>query len=96
MTHEELKAKALANAKVKSEYEGLASEFALLRAVLLARQNSGLSQEDIAVKMGTDTSAIRRLESALINGKKLPSLAKIKQYAEALNCHLEIRLVHNE
>jgi hypothetical protein len=46
--------------------------------------------------MGTDTSAIRRLESALINGKKLPSLAKIKQYAEALNCHLEIRLVHNE
>jgi transcriptional regulator with XRE-family HTH domain len=96
MTHEELKAKAFSDAKVKQEYEGLESEFALLRAVLVARQNSGLSQEDIAERMGMKTSAIRQLESALINGKQFPSLARIKKYAEALNCHLEIRLIHNE
>lgn len=35
MTHEELKAKAFFNAKVKQEYESLESEFALLRAVLM-------------------------------------------------------------
>jgi ribosome-binding protein aMBF1 (putative translation factor) len=96
MTHEELKARALANAKVKVEYEILEPEFALLRAVLLARQQSGLSQGEIAEKMGMRPSAIRQLESALINGDKLPSLTRIKKYAEALNCHLEIRLVHNE
>lgn len=96
MTHEELKAKALANAKVKNEYDELESEFDLLRTVLLARQHSGLSQEEIAAKMRIKTSAIRQLESALINGKHLPSLARIKKYAEAVNCHLEIRLVHNE
>jgi cytoskeletal protein RodZ len=96
MTHEELKAKAFSNVKVKQEYENLESEFALLRVVLLARQNSGLSQEDIAEKMGMKTSAIRQLESDLINGKQFPYLARIKKYAEALNCHLEIRLVHNK
>ncbi|NOQ94412.1 MAG: transcriptional regulator, partial [Methylophaga sp.] len=37
MTHEELKAKALSNPKVKEEYDNLAPEFSLLRGMLLAR-----------------------------------------------------------
>ena len=40
MTHEELKAKALANPDVKAEYDALAS---LLREMLLARKSAGLS-----------------------------------------------------
>lgn len=78
MTHEELKAKAFSNVKVKQEYESLKSEFALLRAVLLARQNSGLSQEDIAEKMGMKTSAIRQLESALINANSFRLWRELK------------------
>jgi len=96
MTHEELKAKALSNQKVKDEYDNLAPEFSLLRGMLLARENSGLSQAEIALRMGTKAPAITRLESSLTSGKHSPSLATIKKYAEAVNCHLEIKLVHNQ
>ena len=95
MTHEELKAKALSNPKVKDEYDGLAPEFSLLRGMLLARENSGLSQAEIALRMGTKAPAITRLESSLTSGKHSPSLATLKKYAEAVNCHIEIKLVHN-
>jgi ribosome-binding protein aMBF1 (putative translation factor) len=95
MTHEELKAKALSNQKVKEAYDALAPEFSLLRGMLLARENSGLSQAEIASRMGTKAPAITRLEASLTSGKHSPSLATLKKYAEAVNCHLEIKLVHN-
>ena len=96
MTHEELKAKALANTAVKAEYDALAPEFSLLKGMLLARKEAGLSQVEIASLMGTKPPAITRLESSLSSGKHSPSLATIKKYAEAVNCHVEIKLVHNE
>ena len=95
MTHEELKAKALANPDVKAEYDALAPEFNLLREMLLARKNAGLSQAEIAIKMGTKAPAVTRLESSLTSGNHSPSLATIKKYAEAVNCHVEIKLIHN-
>mgnify|MGYP000364856780 FL=1 len=95
MTHEELKAKALSNQKVKAEYDSLAPEFALLREMLLARKNAGLSQAEIASRMGTKAPAITRLESSLASGKHSPSLATIKKYAEAVDCHVEVKLIHN-
>ena len=63
--------------------------------MLLARENSGLSQAEIASRMGTKAPAITRLESSLTSGKHSPSLATLKKYAEAVDCHLEIKLVHN-
>ena len=95
MTHKELKAKALANPDVKAEYDALAPEFSLLREMLLARKSAGLSQAEIAIKMGTKAPAVTRLESSLTSGNHSPSLATIKKYAEAVNCHVEIKLVHN-
>lgn len=95
MTHEELKAKALSNAAVKAEYDALSPEFSLLREMLLARKEAGLTQVEIASLMGTKPPAITRLESSLSSGKHSPSLATIKKYAEAVNCHVEIKLVHN-
>jgi len=95
MTHEELKAKALSKSSVHTEYNALEPEFSMLKEMLLAREQLGLTQADIAQKMGIKTSAITRLESSLMTGKQLPSLTKIKQYADALNCHVEIKLVHN-
>ena len=92
MTHEELKAKALASPNVKAEYDALAPEFNLLREMLLARKSAGLSQAEIAIKMGTKAPAITRLESSLTSGNHSPSLATIKKYAEAVNCHVEIKL----
>ncbi len=95
MKHDELKKKALDIQNVKAEYEALEPEFTFLRAILSARQKSGLTQADIAERMGTKPPAITRLESSLTSGKHSPSLATLKKYAQALGYHLEIRLVQN-
>lgn len=95
MTHNELKNKALKKISVKKEYEKLEPEFTLLKEMLRARNKAGLSQAQVAEIMGTKSPSITRLESSLSSGKHSPSLATIKKYAEALNCRLEIKIVHN-
>lgn len=95
MTHEKLKNKALKKAAVKKEYDKLEPEFTLLREMLRARNKAGLSQAEVAQKMGTKSTAITRLESSLSSGKHSPSLATIKKYLEALDCRLEIKITHN-
>jgi len=94
MNHKQLKEQALDNELVREEYESLKPEFNLLREMLKARQGAGLSQADIAERMGTKAPAVTRLESSLTSGRHSPSIATLKKYAEAVNCHLEIKLVH--
>lgn len=95
MRHEELKAKALSREPVRSEFDALKPEFTLLHEMLVARQKVGLSQAEVAELMGTKPPAVTRLESSLSSGRHSPSIATLKKYAEAVNCHLEIKLVHN-
>ena len=96
MTHSELKEKALQKKGVKAAYDALEPEFTLLRELLKARQRAGMSQADIAKKMGTKPPAVTRLESSLTSGKHSPSISTLKKYAHALGCRLEIKLVHNQ
>ncbi|MDW7774639.1 MAG: helix-turn-helix transcriptional regulator [Desulfobulbaceae bacterium] len=95
MKHSELKKEALNKKNVKAAYEALEPEFSLLRELLKARQRAGLSQAEIAKRMGTKAPAVTRLESSLTSGKHSPSIATLKKYAQALGCHLEIKLVTN-
>ncbi len=95
MTHKKLKAEALKRKSVREEYDRLEPEFTLLKEMLKARNKAGLSQAQIAEKMGTKSPAITRLESSLTSGKHSPSLATIKKYLEAINCRLEIKIIHN-
>ena len=91
LTHKQMRAKALARADVKSEFEGMAAEFALLDEFLKARAAQGLTQAEVAQKIGTTQSAVARMESG--KGKHSPSLATLSRYADALECRLEVRLV---
>ncbi|MHC4873274.1 MAG: helix-turn-helix domain-containing protein [Planctomycetota bacterium] len=93
MTHKQLKQKALSNKDVKREYEELSVEFSLLRQFLAQRKKAGLTQKDIAEKMGTKATAVTRLESSLASGSHSPSLATLEKYAHAIGCHLTIKLV---
>ena len=93
--HEELKNKALEKSSVKKEYLELEPEFSLLKEMLKARKEAGLSQAQIAERMGTKPPSIARLEASLSSGKPSPSLSTIKKYAKALGYNLEIKLVHN-
>ena len=74
----------------RKAYKALGEEYTLIREMLAARSMLGLTQEAVAVLMGTTKSAISRLETA---GKHTPSLATLKKYAKAVGCRLEIRLV---
>ena len=91
LTHKQLRAKALGRAEVKAEYENQSGDFALLDEFLKARAAQGLTQAQVAEKIGTTQSAVARMESG--SGKHSPSLATLTRYAEALGCKLEVRLI---
>ena len=83
--------RALARPGVKAAYDGLAEEFAFLDEVLKARAESGLTQAEVAERIGTTQSAVARLESAA--PKHSPSIATLQKYAKALGYRVEVRLV---
>lgn len=91
ITHKELKELALKRVDVKMEYDRLDEEFAFLDEFLKARTAAGVTQTEIAERIGTTQSAIARLETG--SGKHSPSLSTLRKYAHALNCRLELRLV---
>lgn len=95
MKHTDLKKQALRKRGVRAEYEALGPEFELLRQMLGARTKAGLSQADVATRMGTQAPAITRLESALGSGKHSPSIDTLKRYAAAVGCELQVRLVRS-
>lgn len=94
MNHKQLKEKALSKKDVKKEYDELSVEFGLLRQLLAARKKAGLTQADIAERMGTKATAITRLETSLASGLHSPSISTLEKYAQALNCSLSIKLKH--
>lgn len=73
----------------KAEYDRLQPEFEVIRTIIRARIDNGITQKELAKKMKTKQSVISRLES----GKANPSVAFLKKLAEALNSHLEIKFV---
>ena len=95
LTHDELKKKILSNPEVKAEYDLLEEEFSLFDELLKARMNAGLTQAEVAVRMGTKTPAVARLESGGGNKQHSPSISTLRKYASAVGCHVEIKLVHN-
>jgi transcriptional regulator with XRE-family HTH domain len=79
----------LANPGVKAAYDALEEEYALARALIQARQASGLTQEELAERMHTTQSAVARWES----GKHLPSCQTLQRIARATNTDLRISFV---
>ena len=92
MKHEELRKKALRKKGVKKAFKEMEPEYSLVRRMLAARKKAGMTQADVARKMGTKTPAVARLERALITGTHSPSLLTLRKYAEAVNCQLDISL----
>jgi predicted transcriptional regulator len=94
LSHKQAVAKMLKNPAVRSEVERLnKEEFAILDEILQARKAAGLSQAEVARRMGTQAPAIARLESSLATGKHSPSLNTLRKYAAALGKKVELHLV---
>ncbi len=73
----------------RAEYERLAPEFALARALIKARTNAKLTQAQVAKRMGTTQSVVARIES----GQNAPNLRTLEKYAEAVGRRIEVKLV---
>ena len=74
-------------------YNELEMEYTLLTELLEARRQAGMTQADVAERMGTKAPAITRLEAALSDSRHSPTLATLKKYAQAVGCKLEVHLV---
>ena len=74
------------------EYEALEEEFALASAVIGARAHAGLTQEELAERMGTSQSTIARLES----GRSRPSTTTLTKLAAATGTKLRLSFVPDD
>jgi DNA-binding XRE family transcriptional regulator len=89
-TFADFKKKALQNEEVRKEYDALKPLFSIKKQLVTARIAKGLTQDEIAQKIGTAKSNISRLES--LNNNYMPNLATLIKYAEALGMRLDIGL----
>lgn len=80
---------ALKDPKLRAEYDKLQPEFAVIEAILQARKEKGMRQQDLAKKVGTKQSVISRLEAGGTN----PTVSFLQRLARALDTRLEIRFI---
>jgi ribosome-binding protein aMBF1 (putative translation factor) len=92
-THEQVVDKLMSRPGVRAEVERLErEEFALLNVLLKARHEAGLSQAQVAKRMGTQAPAVARLERALATGKHSPSVATLRKYVSACGKRLVLNV----
>ena len=82
----EMHKKWMKEPKYKKAYDALEEEFVLARAVIDVHNRAGLTQEELAKKMGTTQPVVARLES----GRTRPSMRTLVRLAEATGSRLLI------
>ncbi|MEQ8814012.1 MAG: helix-turn-helix transcriptional regulator [Thalassobaculum sp.] len=75
----DLREQLLRDPEVKAEYDRLGPVYEVVGALIDARHDAGLTQAQLAERMGTKQSVIARLE----NARRLPSLEMVTRYAAA-------------
>jgi ribosome-binding protein aMBF1 (putative translation factor) len=83
----ELHQKWMKEPKYQKAYAAMEDEFALAKAVIAARSRAGLTQTELAHKMGTTQPAVARMEG----GRVQPSLRTLQRLAQATGSRLSIR-----
>lgn len=83
-----LKKELLKNPQVAQEYKKLASRYQLISQLIEARTKKGLTQEELAKKIGTKQSAIARLESGSAN----PTISFLEKISQAIGSRLIVQV----
>jgi ribosome-binding protein aMBF1 (putative translation factor) len=84
---EEVAKQWMQDPKFRAEYDALEDEFALASALIRARGDADMTQEQVAAAMGTTQAFVARLES----GRVLPSTRTLERFAKATHTKLRIR-----
>ena len=87
MDMKELHKQSMRDPKYREAYDALEDEFSLASELIRARTRAGLTQAEVAERMGTKQSAISRIEA----GKNV-SVEKLRGYAEAVGGQLKIQI----
>ncbi|MBQ0145610.1 MAG: helix-turn-helix transcriptional regulator [Lachnospiraceae bacterium] len=77
------------NPEVKAEYDALQPEFDIIQAMIDARIEQNLTQQDLSQRTGITQADISRIE----NGTRNPSLAMVKRLAEGLGMQLRLEFI---
>ena len=72
--------------KFVAAYDELEEEFALASALIKARGDADMTQEQVAAAMGTTQAVIARLES----GRVMPSTRTLERFARATGTKLRV------
>ncbi len=92
-THDEIVSKLLLRPGVRKEVDRIEREEGeLLDLLLKARHEAGLTQAQVAQRMGTQPPSVARLERSLATGKHSPSLATLRRYAQACGRELVLQI----
>lgn len=88
LSYKSFKQEALKDPETKKEYDALAPVWDLRRKLIRLRTEKGITQAEIAKRMGTNKSSISRLEC----GEKVnfPTLGTIQKYAQALGYNVKV------
>ena len=81
--------KMMEDPEFAAAWEDAREEFSIAREIIRTRVAAGMSQKELAEKIGTTQSVIARLES----GAHTPSVSTLKRVAEATHSKLRIELV---
>ncbi|MBT9168775.1 MAG: Antitoxin HigA1 [Syntrophomonadaceae bacterium] len=80
--------KQLKDPEFRKEYEALEPEYQLAKSIIELRLKRGITQKELAERIGTKQSGISRLES--VNTRSNPSLSLLERVAEALDAKLVV------
>ena len=83
---DDLEKELLKDPEVKKEYDRLAPRYAVISEVIRVRIKKGLTQKELAEKLGTKQSAIARLEAGNTN----PSIGLLEKIANVMGTKLTI------
>jgi transcriptional regulator with XRE-family HTH domain len=76
----------------KKEYDSLQTERDIALAIISARKNVGMTQNELAKKSGISQADISRLET----GNRNPSIALLQRLAQAMNTVLRIEFMPSQ
>ena len=83
-----LKKELLKNKEVAREYKKLGPRYQLVSQLIRVRLKKGMSQKELAKKVGTKQSAIARLES----GKENISIDSLEKISHAMGAKIKISI----
>ncbi len=85
---EAIKTELLSNPAVSQAYAAQTPAFEMARELISARSRAGLTQGEVAERMGTTQSVVARLESV----RRTPSMRTVQRYAQAVGARAVVHL----